>query len=109
MPFRFEGLQIWQLSREYSNAIYKITTAFPNSEKYSLANQMNRAANSICLVTAHPLRATPTSPLQGGGQPQRSGGRWGLMPEQLPGFKPKAKSRRYTILMEVVWIFITFS
>jgi four helix bundle protein len=52
MPFRFEGLQIWQLARDYSNTIYKITATFPDGEKYSLANQMNRAANSICLNIA---------------------------------------------------------
>lgn len=52
MPFRFESLEIWQMAREYSDAIYKTVTRFPDVERYSLGNQITRAANSICLNIA---------------------------------------------------------
>jgi four helix bundle protein len=52
MPFRFEGLEIWQMAREYSDAICKIAARFPGSERYSLSSQITRAANSIALNIA---------------------------------------------------------
>jgi four helix bundle protein len=52
MPFRFEGLEIWQMAREYSDAIYKVAAKFPDIERYSLGSQVTRAANSICLNIA---------------------------------------------------------
>lgn len=52
MPFRFEGLEIWQLARSYIEEIYGITARFPQIEAYGLASQLNRAANSIALNIA---------------------------------------------------------
>jgi four helix bundle protein len=43
----YKDLIVWQKSIELVKVIYKITKAFPKSEIYSLANQMQRAAISI--------------------------------------------------------------
>lgn len=62
MPFRFEGLEIWHMSRKFSNAIYKATGKFPDYERYGLATQMTRAANSVCLNIAEGAgRETPAN------------------------------------------------
>ena len=52
MPFRFEGLDIWHQAVELSNEAYKFVVKFPDHEKYGLANQMTRAANSVSLNIA---------------------------------------------------------
>ncbi len=52
MPFRFEGLEIWQQSREFSGSIFKVATSFPETERFGLAIQLTRAADSICLNIA---------------------------------------------------------
>jgi len=49
MPFKFEKLDIWKLSIEYSYSVYLITLKFPNSENFNLSIQFKRAANSISL------------------------------------------------------------
>ena len=49
MAFRMEGLEIWRLAREYAGHIYEVTARFPAHEKYALADQLNRAANSVTL------------------------------------------------------------
>jgi four helix bundle protein len=40
-------LRIWQRSRELVKLIYQLTESFPDSQKYGLTNQMQRAAVSI--------------------------------------------------------------
>ncbi len=52
MAFRFEGLEIWQLARSYSAQIYEVTARFPQHERHGLADQLNRAANSVALNIA---------------------------------------------------------
>ena len=52
MAFRFEGLEIWQLARAYAGEVYDVTARFPGAEKYGLASQINRAANSVALDIA---------------------------------------------------------
>ncbi len=52
MAFRFESLEIWRLAREYTTHIYEITSRFPKHERYALADQLNRAANSVVLNIA---------------------------------------------------------
>ncbi|MFN3762053.1 MAG: four helix bundle protein [Anaerolineae bacterium] len=47
MPFRFEGLEIWTMARNFVAHIYEVTARFPNDERYALADQLNRAANSV--------------------------------------------------------------
>ncbi len=47
MGLRFKELRIWQDGMEITEIIYKITKKFPESEKFGLANQLQRAAVSI--------------------------------------------------------------
>lgn len=47
MAFRFEHLNIWQNSIQFSSTIYKITKKFPRDEQFALVDQLRRAANSI--------------------------------------------------------------
>ena len=52
MPFRFEGLEIWRMAREYAGKVYAVTASFPRHEDYGLRSQLNRAVNSIGLNIA---------------------------------------------------------
>ncbi|MCX6198205.1 MAG: four helix bundle protein [Bacteroidetes bacterium] len=50
--FKFEKLQVWQLSMDFGEKIYQISTTFPAIEKYNLQTQINRAVDSIALNLA---------------------------------------------------------
>ena len=43
----FKELKVWEKSYQLSLSIYKITTEFPNDEKFGLTSQVRRAAVSI--------------------------------------------------------------
>ena len=43
----FEDLEIWQLSKQLSIDVYKLTSDFPDSEKFGLTSQMRSATVSI--------------------------------------------------------------
>ncbi len=43
----FENLVTWQRARELTLLIYKLTDAFPASEKYNLVPQMRRSVVSV--------------------------------------------------------------
>ncbi|SRX54903.1 four helix bundle protein [Aequorivita sp. CIP111184] len=43
----FRKYDVWKLSHELVLEVYKITSEFPNSEKFQLTSQMQRAAYSI--------------------------------------------------------------
>ena len=43
----FSKYDVWKLSHELVLRVYKITSSFPDSEKYQLISQMQRAAYSI--------------------------------------------------------------
>jgi len=45
--FRFEELEIWELSQDYARDCYSLASHFPKEEKYALADQLRRAAVSI--------------------------------------------------------------
>ncbi|GAB4303655.1 MAG: hypothetical protein Kow0068_25860 [Marinilabiliales bacterium] len=45
--YSFEKLDVWQESKELVKSIYKLTTNFPENEKFGLISQLNRAAISI--------------------------------------------------------------
>lgn len=45
--FTFEKLNVWVLSKDLTVLIYQTTCAFPESEKYGLVPQMQRAAISV--------------------------------------------------------------
>lgn len=52
MRFRFEELEVWNLALDFVELIYKITEAFPQSERFILAQQVKRAALSVALNIA---------------------------------------------------------
>ncbi len=52
MPFKFEQLDVWQISLEYSDLIYDLAEKLPEKEKYNLSSQITRAATSISLNIA---------------------------------------------------------
>jgi four helix bundle protein len=43
----FRDLEVWQRAIALTFAIYKLTAAFPDSEKFGLTNQLRRAAVSV--------------------------------------------------------------
>ena len=45
--FRFQKLKVYTLAKEIVIYNYKLTKSFPDQERYSLVQQMNRAAISI--------------------------------------------------------------
>ncbi|SDB23608.1 four helix bundle protein [Flavobacteriaceae bacterium MAR_2010_188] len=44
---RFEELKIWQKALDITEQCYRITSKFPNEEKFNLTNQIRRSAVSI--------------------------------------------------------------
>jgi four helix bundle protein len=52
MPFKFESLEVWQLSMEYIDLIYELAEKLPRSEDFNLKSQITRAATSIALNIA---------------------------------------------------------
>jgi four helix bundle protein len=47
MGSSFKDLVVWQRSIELSMATYKLTAAFPDSERFGLINQLRRASVSV--------------------------------------------------------------
>jgi four helix bundle protein len=45
--FPFEKLRVWHEARLWVREIYRITKKFPESEKFGLISQLNRAAVSV--------------------------------------------------------------
>lgn len=52
MGFKVENLRVWELALDYSLEINKLIKKFPSGEKYVLAQQLQRAADSIELNIA---------------------------------------------------------
>ena len=52
MAFKFENLNVWQKSLDYSASIHELTLSFPKDELYILTSQIKRAADSINLNIA---------------------------------------------------------
>jgi four helix bundle protein len=52
MTYKFEQLDVWKLSLEYIDLIYKLAEHLPRSEEYNLKSQIARAATSIALNVA---------------------------------------------------------
>lgn len=50
--FGFENLEVYKLSLDLVAEIYTLTESFPKSEQFGLTNQLQRAANSVCLNIA---------------------------------------------------------
>ena len=49
MPFKFEKLEIWNLSMDLAEEIYGLTKKFPKDERFNLTSQFIRAADSVSL------------------------------------------------------------
>lgn len=47
MSHRFRELEIWKLSRAFCSDVYKLTSKFPEAEKFGLTNQLRRASVSV--------------------------------------------------------------
>jgi len=64
MPYKFEQLEVWQLSMEYTDLIYPLAEQLPRSEEYNLKSQIIRAATSIerSQTLARKLQAFRKSP-----------------------------------------------
>lgn len=45
--FSFEKLNVWQKSKALSVSIYKITSKFPDEERFGLMSQMRRCSISV--------------------------------------------------------------
>jgi len=43
----FRNLNTWELGMKLTKTIYEVTEKFPDSERFALANQLQRAAVSI--------------------------------------------------------------
>jgi four helix bundle protein len=43
----FKNLTVWQRAIELPLAIYKLTSSFPDAERYGLTNQLRRASVSV--------------------------------------------------------------
>lgn len=52
VEFGFEKLIAWQKARKLYKKIRELTSTFPNSERYDLTSQMNRASHGICSCLA---------------------------------------------------------
>jgi len=52
MAYKFEDLEVWQRALDYADQIHEIADELPKHERYNLADQMTRAANSIALNIA---------------------------------------------------------
>ena len=53
----YRDLVVWQKAMALVSAVYRLTTTFPDSERFGLTPQIQRAAVSIptiaCLITNH--------------------------------------------------------
>jgi four helix bundle protein len=52
MGFKFEKLEVWQMSLEYVDLIYTIAEKIPRAEEYNLKSQIIQAATSVALNLA---------------------------------------------------------
>lgn len=52
MAYKFEDLEVWTRALDYSDQVHDIAEQRPKHERYNLADQMTRAANSIALNVA---------------------------------------------------------
>ena len=52
MAYKFEKLEVWQRALDYADLIYGVADDLPSREKYGLASQIMRAANSVALNIA---------------------------------------------------------
>jgi hypothetical protein len=54
--YKFQRLQIYQLGLDYVSAMYALTQRLPRTEDLNLRSQLQRAATSIVLNIACPVK-----------------------------------------------------
>ena len=52
MSYKFEQLEVWKMSLDYIDLVYKVAESLPRSEDYNLKSQIIRAATSVSLNIA---------------------------------------------------------
>jgi four helix bundle protein len=52
VAFKFENLEVWKLSLDYLDDVYRLAAGLPKEEVYNLRSQWIRAATSIALNIA---------------------------------------------------------
>lgn len=52
MGFKFENLRVWQLAIDLTLDVNELSKKFPSVERYILAQQIQRAADSVALNIA---------------------------------------------------------
>lgn len=52
MTFKFEKLEVWKLSLEYLDEVYRLAEELPREEYYNLRSQWIRSSTSIALNIA---------------------------------------------------------
>jgi four helix bundle protein len=52
MAFKFESLTVWKISMDLANQIDHLSYRFPIQERFNLASQIKRAADSVVLNIA---------------------------------------------------------
>ena len=50
--YKFENLEVWEVSLELADQVYEIVKLLPKSEEFNLKSQLRRAATSISLNIA---------------------------------------------------------
>ena len=49
MKFKFEDLEVWQLSLELINEVYALLEKYPDDEKFDLVRQGRKSVTSVSL------------------------------------------------------------
>ncbi len=75
----FRDLTVWQRAIELTLAIYKLTTAFPDSERFGLTNQLRRLRFPLPAIS---LKGTAVRPK---GSTSSS---WVTLADRFPRLKP---------------------
>ena len=52
MKYKFQALEVYRLALDYLDAIYELANSLPESEKFNLKNQLERATTSVVLNIA---------------------------------------------------------
>ena len=52
MRYKFEDLEVWQISLDLGDSIYEIAAVLPDAERFNLNSQIIRAGTSISLNIA---------------------------------------------------------
>jgi len=54
--YKFQRLRVYQLALDHVDAVYRLTRRLPKSEQFNLRAQLDRAATSVVLNIACPVK-----------------------------------------------------